>query len=323
VPMSGDAKMLIEGTATSWSRSAFRRRVFASDAIWLTLFLLPSILLLGFAQFYPLLSSLWVSFFDWSLGRSPTIGPFVGFNNYARAFGDPQVIESVRFTVLLTVASTTLQMVLGVAIAVLLIGEDRTLRLSRALIMLPMVIAPIAVGTMWRMILAARNGPLNRALDAVGISGPNWLGDPFWATVSIIVIDAWQWTPFVVIIVTAALASLPTDILKAASVDGAGRWGTFRHIILPMIMPVLVLVAMFRAIDALMTLDIIFTTTAGGPGFATHTVSFWIYQQGLRYFNISYAAACSWLLLVGCIIVGAGFLLWRHWLMRWQREPLA
>ena len=321
--MSTHANMPVGGSPPPPTRPAARILAMGSDAGWLTVFLLPSLVLVGFAQFYPLLSSLWVSFFDWSLGRSPTIGPFVGLGNYARAFVDPQLVESVRFTITLTVVSTTLQMVFGVAIAVLLIGENRTLRLSRALIMLPMVIAPIAVGTMWRMILAARNGPLNRLLDSFGIPGPNWLGDPVWASASIMFIDAWQWTPFVVIIVTAALASLPSDVLKAASVDGAGRWLTFRHIILPMIMPVLILVAMFRAIDALMTLDIIFTTTAGGPGFATHTVSFWIYQQGLRYFNISYAAACSWLLLICCILVGAGFLAWRHRVMRWQREPRA
>ena len=168
------------------------------------------------------------------------------------------------------------------------------------------------------MILSARVGPLNQALAGIGIDGPNWLGDPTWAAFSLIMIDAWEWTPFVAITLTAALTSLPSDLIRAASVDGAGRWKTFRHIVLPMLMPVIVLVAMFRLIEAFLTLDIVFTTTAGGPGYATHTLSFWIYQQGLKYFNISYAAASSWVMLLLCVAIALGFLAWRRRITSWQ-----
>jgi len=131
-------------------------------------------------------------------------------------------------------------------------------------------------------------------------------------------IDAWQWTPFVTIIYTAALASLPGEVLEAAAVDGASRRQTFRLVVWPMLLPVTVLIAMFRLIDSLLTLDVVFTTTFGGPGFATHTLSFWIYEQGLRYFNISYAAATSWLLLILCMATAAVFLLWRRRVTAWQ-----
>src|SRR5262249_2357326 len=174
------------------------------------------------------------------------------------------------------------------------------------------------VGTIWRMLLSARVGPVNKLLAALGIDGPNWLGDPTWAVVSLILIDAWEWLPFVTIIYIAALTSLPREVLKAASVDGASRRQIFVSVIWPMLLPVTVLVAMFRLIDSLLTLDLVFTTTFGGPGFATHTLSFWIYQQGLRYFNISYAAATSWLLLIACMLGAGVFLLWRRRLMRWQ-----
>lgn len=284
----------------------------------LLLFLLPAVLVVAAAQFYPLASSAIISFFDWSLARSPTIGPFVGFDNYVRTFSDPIFADAVTYTVVFAISSTALQLVCGLGIALLTVGESYTLRLVRTLLMLPMVVAPVAVGTIWRMILSARVGPLNQGLAAIGIDGPNWLGDPIWAAFSLIMIDAWEWTPFVAITLTAALTSLPGDLLRAASVDGAGRWKTFRYIVLPMILPVIVLVAMFRLIEAFLTLDIVFTTTAGGPGYATHTMSFWIYQQGLKYFNISYAAASSWVMLLICVVIALGFLLWRRSINTWQ-----
>lgn len=284
----------------------------------LLLFLVPPLVLVIAAQFYPLAYSAVISLFDWSLARSPTIGPFIGLDNYVRTFNDPIFGGTLTYTIIFALSSTALQLACGLGIALLTVGETYTMRLTRTLLMLPMVIAPIAVGTIWRMILSARVGPLNQALAAIGIDGPNWLGDPLWAAFSLIMIDAWEWTPFVAVTLTAALTSLPGDLLRAASVDGAGRWKTFRHIVFPMILPVVVLVAMFRLIEAFLTLDIVFTTTAGGPGYATHTLSFWIYQQGLKYFNISYAAASSWIMLLACLAIALGFLAWRRHVSKWQ-----
>ena len=294
-----------------------RRRL--SDTPILLMFLCPALVVLIVAQFIPLAQSAWVSLHDWVLARSPVMGGFVGLNNYARVLQDRQFLASAGFTLTLAAVSTALSLAFGLGLALLTTGEDFRMKLSRTLLLLPMVVAPVAVGTMWRMILAARVGPVNQTLVSLGLPAPNWFGDPVLARASLIVIDAWQWTPFVMIILAAALTSLPSEVLRAAEVDGAGRWTIFRHIVFPMILPVFLLVAMFRLIDALMTLDIVFTTTGGGPGFATQTLSYWVYQQGLRYFNISYAAAASWLLLIGCMTVAAGFLVWRHRIMHWQR----
>lgn len=289
------------------------------DTPVLLMFLVPALAVLIVAQFVPLAQSAWVSLHDWVLARSPVMGRFVGLDNYTRVLGDGQFLASAGFTIALAVCSTALSMAFGLGLALLTTGEDFRIRLSRTLLLMPMVIAPVAVGTMWRMILAARVGPVNQTLASLGLPGPNWLGDPVLAQASLVVIDAWQWTPFVMIVMAAALTSLPSEVLRAAEVDGAGRWITFRQIVFPMILPVFLLIGMFRLIDALMTLDIVFTTTGGGPGFATQTLSFWVYQQGLRYFNISYAAAASWLLLAACMGVAAGFLAWRHRIMHWQR----
>jgi multiple sugar transport system permease protein len=313
-----------EPTAPAHRPFVLRAETAMGETWPFVLFLLPAVVVIAVAQAWPLATSLVISFYDWSLARSPQPGPFIGLGNYAKAFTDGVFLGSVTFTVGFAIASTLLQMSLGLCLALLTVGEGLRLKATRTLLMLPMVVAPVAVGTMWRMILSARVGPVNKGLESIGIAGPNWLGDPGWAMVSLVLIDAWQWTPFVAIIYTAALVSLPSDVVKAASVDGAGGFQIFRMIVWPMLLPVTILVAMFRFIDALLTLDVIFTTTFGGPGFATHTLSFWIYQQGLRYFNISYAAAMSWLMLLGCVTIAAGFLAWRRRVMSWQfaRRPI-
>lgn len=298
-----------------------RRRRVPSERLVLFLFMVPALGVLCAAQFYPLVQSAIVSMHDWTLSRSPVMGEFVGFANYRRAATDPLFVGSATFTIALALGSTAMSLAAGLALAVTTTGDDFRLRLSRTLLLLPMVIAPVAIGTMWRMILAARVGTLNQMLERLGLGTPNWLGDPTLAQISLTVIDAWQWTPFVMIVMAAALAGLPQDVLRAARMDGAGRVLVFRKIVFPMVFPVFLLVAMFRLIDALMTLDVVFTTTGGGPGFSTQTLSFWIYQQGLRYFNISYAAAASWLLLAMCMAVALGLLAWRRHAMRWFAEP--
>jgi len=290
----------------------------SSDRLVLFLFLLPSLLLMGAVQFWPLAQSLVVSFHDWTLARSPVMGRWVGLDNYARVLGDGQFLGAFSFTLSLAIGSTVVSLIAGFALALLTVGEDWRLRSVRTLLLLPMVIAPVAVGTVWRMILAARIGPLNAGLDAVGLPQPNWLGDPLLAQITLTLIDAWQWTPFVMIVMAAALASLPAEVIRAARMDGASGPLILRRIVLPMVLPVLLLVAMFRLVDALMTLDIVFTTTGGGPGFSTQTLGYWIYVQGLRYFNISYAAAASWVLLAMCLATAGAFLVWRRRVMRWQ-----
>lgn len=307
----------------------------ASQAIWtcadwlesrlgergiLVAFMVPAVAIIMVAQFYPLGYSLYISMVDWTLSRSPEPGGFVGFANYTKMASDGVLQGAIWRTIWFALASTAAQVVLGFILAYVTMGETRSLRITRTLFILPMVIAPVAVGTIWRMMLSARVGPVNQVLRDLGIPAPDWLGDPSLAMLSIVIIDVWEWTPFVFVIFAAALASLPAEVLKAAEVDGATSGQILRMIILPMLAPVGLLVVMFRLLDALLTLDVVFTTTFGGPGFATHTLSFWIYQQGLRYFNISYAAAISWASLVGCMLLVIGLLLWRARLSRWQKE---
>lgn len=264
----------------------------------LALFILPAFLLLVVSQLYPLVQSLQLSFVDWTLARSPEPRGFVGLANYVRALGDPVFREAFALSCLIAIVATSIEIVLGLLVALCVVGEAKILRMTRTVFILPMVIAPVAVGTLWRMLLNGRSGPINYLLSLIGIQAPDWLGQPATAVASIIAIDVWQWTPYVMIVLVAALSTLPAEVYAAAAVDGSGRWQLFRFITLPLLTPAILLVFMFRLVDTFMILDTVYTTTFGGPGFSTHTLSFYIYQQGLRYYNLSYAAATSWLLLL-------------------------
>jgi ABC-type sugar transport system permease subunit len=285
----------------------------------LVLFLVPALLVLIFAQGYPLLHSFYLSLVDWALAKSPMPQGFAGPANYVAAAKDVVFIQAVKISVIFALSATVVELLVGFLLAYMTVGESRWVRVSRTLLILPMVIAPVAVGTMWRMLLNSRAGLVNYALSLVGITAPNWLAGPNSALAALIMVDVWEWTPFVMIIYVAALSSLPADPIRAAQVDGASRWQIFRFITLPLLMPVSMLVIMFRLIDSIMVLDIVYTTTFGGPGFSTHTLSFWIYQQGLRYFNISYAAATSWILLAFCLVIAVGLTAIRT---RWVRRHL-
>jgi len=305
----------LEERATS--RGETIRSYLAENGL-LVLFLLPAVVILIVTQGYPLAYSAYFSLHDWTLARSPHPGPYIGFDNYNRAFEDSVFMGSVETTIAFALAATFFELLVGFTLACLTVGESLWHQISRTILIMPMVIAPVAVGTMWRMLYSARAGLINHLLGQVGIDGPDWLGDPSVALTSLVIVDVWEWSPFVMVIYAAALTSLPQEPFRAATVDGASRWQIFRHITLPLLMPVTLLVLMFRLIDTLLTLDIVVTTTFGGPGFRTHTLSFWIYQQGLRYFNISYSAATSWILLLGCLLIAIGLLIVRQRVTHWQ-----
>lgn len=275
----------------------------------LGLFVLPALLVLVVSQLYPLGYSLYLSLVDWALARSPTPGGFVGLANYTKALGDPVFRHAFGLSALIAIVATVVEVCVGTLFALLTVGERRSVRVVRTVLLLPMVVAPVAVGTLWRMLLNARSGLVNVILGALHLPTPDWLGAPGTALAAVVGVEIWQWTPFVMVILVAALSALPHELYEAAAVDGAGRGQMLRAITLPLLVPVLVLVTMFRLVDAFMILDAVYTTTFGGPGFSTTVLTFYIYQQGLRYYNISYAAAASWLLLLTSLLA-ATLLLW-------------
>ena len=283
-PRSGPAR-----TGTSWHRR--------HDLPWLLIFVIPAFLIVVAVQFYPLAYSAVLSVQEWSLTKSPEPEGFVGIDNFVRELNDETFRRSVRNSVLITGGALILEMFLGVCLAYLTMGSSWRMRAVRTLLILPMVIAPVAAGTLWRILLNSRAGLVNHLLSIIGIKGPEWLSSPDWAIVSVILLDTWQWTPFVLLVAGAAIASIPGDLLEVAAIDGASRWKTFLYIELPLLTPLLLLTLVFRMLESLLSLDSIYSLTFGGPGYSTYTLTFYIYTQGLRNFNFGAAAASSWIFM--------------------------
>ena len=264
---------------------------------WLLAFVLPAFVIVVAVQFYPLAYSAFLSVQEWSLTKSQTPQGFVGLDNFADELADETFRRSVRNSILITGGALVLEMLLGVLLAYLTMGSSWRMRAVRTLLILPMVIAPVAAGTLWRILLNSRAGLVNHLLGLIGVTGPEWLASPDWAIVSVILLDTWQWTPFVLLVAGAAIASIPPDLLEVAAIDGASRLQTFLHVELPLLAPLLLLTLVFRMLESLLSLDAIYSLTFGGPGYSTYTLTFYIYTQGLRNFNFGAAAASSWIFM--------------------------
>ena len=277
------------------AHSSWHRR---HDLPWLVLFVIPAFVIVVAVQFYPLAYSAFLSVQDWVLTESQVPKGFVGLDNFAKELSDEIFRRSVRNSVLITAGALVLEMFLGVCLAYLTMGSSWRMRSIRTLLILPMVIAPVAAGTLWRILLNSRAGLVNHLLSFIGIKGPEWLASPDWAIVSVILLDTWQWTPFVLLVVGAAIASIPDDLLEVAAIDGASRWKTFLYVELPLLMPLLLLTLVFRMLESLLSLDSIYSLTNGGPGFSTYTLTYYIYTLGLRSFDFGGAAASSWLFMI-------------------------
>jgi len=275
-----------------------RRRNVRHEVGALLLFPLPAVIIILVAQAFPVLYSLTMSFRDWALASSLTPGGFVGLANYVKAFHDTVFLHAFAVSLQFCVAATLLEVVLGFILAYFTMGESRALRVARTILILPMVIAPVANGTIWRMILNPQYGLLNAILSTFGARGPDWLGNPVLALVSVIAIDIWQWTPFAMVVFCAGLSLIPPELYDAAQVDGASRTRVLRSIVIPYLVPVIFIVLLFRIVDTFLVIDAIYTTTFGGPGFSTNVVTLYIYWQALRYFNISFGSALSWLISI-------------------------
>jgi ABC-type sugar transport system permease subunit len=273
------------------------------ERLGLFLFILPALLILIFSQVYPLLHSLVTSFQSWNLAQSMTPLGFAGFQNYIEAFKDPLFANAARISVLFSIASTTATILFGFILAYFTVGERFVFRLARSLLVIPIAIAPVASGTLWRMILNSRSGLLNQFLGFAGIKGPAWFGTPELALLSVIMVDIWQFTPFAIVVFSAGFTIIPKELYDAAAIDGAGRFKILRYIILPHMVPITFIVLLFRVVDSLLVLGAVMTTTFGGPGFSTNVISLYIYWQALRYYKLSYGAALSWILNIVMVLI--------------------
>lgn len=262
-------------------------------------YLLPSWLLIAAVVAVPLVLSVWVSLHDETMLRS---GRFIGVGNYQQVLtGD--FWPALSITVVFTLAAIVVQVPIGLGLAMVLNRELRGTQLYRSVLLLPMLLTPVAVGLMWRLMLNADTGVINGVAGMLGMPGLNWLGDRTIAVISVVLVDAWQNIPFVMLLTLAGLQSLPEGPLEAASVDGATRWQSLWHITLPMLTPVLGVVVMIRVIESIKLFDIIYILTQGGPGTATQNLSVLNYRIGFSFMNTGQAAALGILICVVLIPV--------------------
>ncbi len=269
------------------------------------LFVFPGIIWVLIFTIFPLLYSLRLSFFHARLGSPQR---FIWFDNFARAFGDYRFWNSLQITVFFVVFSVTLTVLLGLGLALLFHRPMRGQRIFRSLFTMPLFTAPIALGYLGLTIFHEEVGAVNTVLRALGMLNlPRWFSQVWPARIAIVLVDAWQWTPFCFLVLLAGLQSLPDEIYEAAVLDTASGWDTFRYITLPLISPILFTVTILRLVESFKVLDIPFSMTSGGPGAATQTYSFYIYLTGLRNFNAGYASALAYILLVIMLIISMFF----------------
>lgn len=258
----------------------------------------PAVLVMAAACLYPVISAFQLGFYDWSMGTPWSSAKWVGFDSFISAFSNPRVWSSLWTTLQFAAIAVTAEMVLGIALALALEHPVRGMSIFRTLFILPMMIAPIAVGLAWRYMFDAQFGLINAVLALFGVAAKGWLSDPSLAFAAIVIADVWQWTPFVFIMMVAALANIDGAVMEATRIDGANWWQATFLVKLPMVMHVIAITLMMRLIDAFRVLEVIYVLTFGGPGDSTEILALHIYKTAFVGQQLGVASAISVLLLI-------------------------
>jgi multiple sugar transport system permease protein len=250
----------------------------------------PAVAVLLALSIYPLIYSITVSL---------SVGDAWGIGNFTRLLSDNFFLTAMAHTFVYAAAALTCEFLLGLGLALLLDKQIRGRTLFRAGLLVPMMLPPVVAAVVWRLMLNPNFGAINGTLKQVGINTDalTWTASPKLAMLSVIAVDVWQWTPFVFLVLLAGLQAIPQEPYEAALIDGSSRWQTFRHVTLPLLKPAILIVLLLRTMDLLRVFDQIFILTEGGPGFATETISLYIYRTAFRFFDFGYAAAMSFVLL--------------------------
>jgi len=274
---------------------------------FIILMLMPATILLVGLTLFPFIVSFILSFTDYSLLR-PGQTKFIFLDNYIELMKTDEFWIALRVTVVFTVLAVFVQVVLGVVIATLLHNENTNISFLRTMYLLPLAITPIAATFTFRLMFNPSLGVLNYFMKLLGFEPQAWLASPSTALFSLILVDTWQWTPFILLICLGGLASLPNEPFEAAKVDGASSWQIFIKITVPMLYPFIGLALLFRSIDAFKTFDIIYVLTSGGPGILTRTLNLYAFKHGIEFLSMGYAGSIAIVMLIITIVVAQIFL---------------
>jgi len=270
--------------------SAASRREFTFPLLLIA----PALLVLLSLSIYPLIYSITISLQTQSAGETSW-----SLANFTRLISDNFFRSAMAHTIVFAIGALTLEFLIGLCLALLLNSQIRGRGFFRATLLIPMMLPTVVVGVVWRLLLNPNFGAINGTLKYFGVNTESltWTASPRLAMLSVIGVDVWQWTPFVFLVLLAGLQAIPDEPYEAALIDGSSRWQTFRYITLPLLKPAILIALLLRTMDLLRVFDQIFILTEGGPGFATETISLYIYRTAFRFFDFGYAAAMSFVLL--------------------------
>lgn len=282
-----------------------RPRFVLSRRAIVRLMLAPAIIWILALTIFPLGYSLWIGFTNQQLGMP---AQWVGWQNFSQALGDQRFIASLKFTAFYVVAVVTIEILVGFFLALLLDAVTRARGAVRTIWMLPLFATPVAVSYLSLTLFNETSGPLNALLQTLGLPGVSWLSNHAVAPWTLVLLDVWQWTPLVVLILFAALQGIPGEQAEAARVDGAGTAGLIWHIVLPRLRPAIVTVLFLRFADAVKVFDYAFALTGGGPGTSTETASLYTFRRAIGEFNLGYGSALAYIMFVVAVVVGTALL---------------
>jgi multiple sugar transport system permease protein len=265
--------------------------------------LLPAVIFLLIMSIYPTVRLIQMSTTNMHLLRLDK-ARYVGTQNFSRLADDESILYSFKYTGIFVGVGVTSEFILGLAVALFLDSLRWGKNIFRIVAFAPMMVPPVVVGITWRLLYDSQLGILSYYLNEVfGTGRISWLGDPSLARWAVIVIDIWQWTPFLAMIYLAGLQSIPDDYYEAAQIDGANAFQILFKVTIPLLRPILIIGILFRVIDSIKTFDLIYTTTKGGPGALTEVFSFKVFQTMFTSYKVGYAAALSLVMLVFVTVI--------------------
>ena len=286
---------------------AAKRFAFLTDRWLAALFITPALALLVFLSIWPLIRLVWLSFTDYSVTRDVPAS-FIGFDNYIDVLTSPVTQKRAVTTMVFLIGAVLLQTLLGFAIAFLISRRTKGRGALTTMFLIPMMLSPIVVGLFWKFMLDVQFGVVNSFLNSLGLGTVEWLTKQRLALFSLIIVDTWQWTPFIMLIALAGLTAVPKYLYEAAEIDRASEWFKFRRITFPLVWPLLLIAIMFRAIEAFRLFDLVYILTGGGPGGTTETLSYNVYKVAFFGFDTGRASAYG-ILMVIVVTIAAQFYL--------------
>ena len=276
-------------------------------------FVIPALVVIAGIIIFPWLFTIWMSLHEWKVG-APTI--FVGLSNYLRLPIDPRFVEAVGHTITYTLLSVILPLIFGTFAATIFHQKFPLRGFLRGLFIMPMMATPVAIALVWTMMFHPQLGVLNYLLSLFGLPAELWVFHPGTVIPSLVMVETWQWTPLIMLIVLGGLSAIPSEPYESARIDGANAWQMFRYITLPLITPFIFVAAMIRMIDAVKSFDIIFAITQGGPGSASETINLYLYSVAFVYYDIGYGSAIAVVFFILIVLLAAIMLYMRqrlHW----------